>query len=273
MAHILCNTFNINKLGFTPAMQTDMIQAMLISFPNYNSKPFIFETSEIVMTYGGIPKLGTFYTSDADRKFMHVPLDPTQNGCMELNNMLSQVETYFDHNHKSLIAGTPAHKLKDTYQPVSIIKEKNLDVVDDDDDAKSKKNQFNNDKKWCVFKFKTNYNTGIITTKIFINENDQIKPVNVQTVTDIEQHLTWGSTFRAIVHMDKAWYAKTKKNTQSQHRDCGITFKILQLEITPKKQVVTLDKLYSKYGFTNKNLISNDKPEDSEIDDELEIEI
>jgi hypothetical protein len=54
-----------------------------------------------------------------------------------------------------------------------------------------------------------------------------------------------------IIQMDKAWFTKAKK-AGSNDRECGLSFKILQMEITPKSQKKTLEQMYSKYGFIKK---------------------
>lgn len=268
MAHILCNNFNINKLKYSEAAPNDMMQAMLVSFPNYDNHPFIFETGEIYVTYEGIPKIGTFYPTDDARSFIKVPLDEEQANCLELNDMLTKIQTQFENNHKNLLPNHLNQTVKSTYKSINIIKEKLNDIDDDLDKKPTKPNQ---SKRHCVFKFKKAHDTGNITTKVFLNKDDTIKPINVTNVTDIEQYLTWGSTIRMIVQMDKAWFAKTKKNPQAQFRDCGLSFKILQLEITPKKQHKTLKEVYNTYAFTKKNQDVDDNANDEEEGMEIEI--
>ena len=268
MAHILCNNFDINKLKYSEAALNDMMQAMLISFPNYDNHPFIFETGEIVVTYEGIPKIGDYFPTDDARSFIKVPLDETQASCLELNNMLTQIQTHFKNNHKNILPNNLT-KIKSSYNSLDFIKEKKFDDIDDDLDKKHTKP--NQSKRHCIFKFKKAHDTGNITTKVFLNKDDTIKPINVTNVTDTEQYLTWGSTIRMIVQMDKAWFAKTKKNPQAQFRDCGLSFKILQLEITPKKQYKTLKEVYNTYAFTKKNQDIDDNTNEEEEGMEIEI--
>lgn len=266
MTHILCSNFDINKLSYTEADTYEYTPTLLLSFPKYDNKAFIFETPEIQITNYCLQPLGDFAKTDKDREFIKVPLDVNQEGCVELKEMISEIEAHFEENYKNCLIHSPMlNKIINTFKPIKIIKEK-MQEEDEEDNSKSNSNA---NKKWCIFKFKTDHNTGNITTKVFINNNNKITPLNATTVTDIEQYLKWGSTIRMIVHMNKAWFEKIK-NLNTNHRQCGLTFKILQLEITPKKQPQSIDNIYSKYSFSSKSKKNNDI-EDS--DEGIDIEI
>ena len=117
--------------------------------------------------------------------------------------------------------------------------------------VKEKKEKYN----FWKAKLDTDYDSGKILTSVFIRdaENPTAKPkrVPVDTPTQLEQFLKWGSKVRMIVMMNKAWAEKQPKE-QGMDRKYGFGFKIMSLEITPSNQQSSFRTEVQNYAFIDK---------------------
>ncbi|GAI96933.1 unnamed protein product, partial [marine sediment metagenome] len=166
-----------------------------------------------------------FYPEDSDRAFIKVPLDPNQDGCVELKNMLSQIdESMKKQQFRKKIFG---NKLWNSYTYQPLVRQPFEDEYDSDDE-KEQNNKFDN----CKIKLDIDFNTKNIMTSFFIKDTNKktVKKVNIGKVSDLEEHLTFGSSIRMVVTTDKLWASK------GGAKHYGVTMKVLQMVITPNKQ-------------------------------------
>src|SRR5579885_3596293 len=80
------------------------------------------------------------------------------------------------------------------------------------------------------------------------NIKNKSKKVDVTTVTEMEQYLHFGSEVRMIILMDKIWGNKCTR-PGSKDRPFSVTFRILQLEITPSQKFASLREIFKQYTF------------------------
>lgn len=258
MQEIFCHEFDNNKLSFTEIdIYNEYNKSQGISYPMYDNKYFIFKTGDIKITQYGLPCLGDYYKTDFQRCFIKVPLDPQQQNCVYLSDMLDKVFKYVVDNRKKIFG-----KFDDLIGKFVPLVKKPHSFVLDEDDKKNKKleNKFHK-MNHCKFKFNKKFPSGEIKTPIFLNENGQIKKLNITTATELSEYLKFGSTFQAIVKVDKLWMDKHPNDEDG--RNVGITLKILQMEITPLVKIPTIDQYYNVYRFQEKNF-SDDEIEDDD---------
>ena len=86
-----------------------------------NGLQIAIESAPIQITSHGIPNLNDeYYPTDGHREFINIPLDLTQDSCIELKKLLSRLDEYFkSDSFKTRIFGT--RKIND-YMYVPIVR-------------------------------------------------------------------------------------------------------------------------------------------------------
>jgi len=287
---VYCPNFSVDNFSYTEMeIDNERNKAQMIAYPRYNhpgkgENSFIFQTDWIQLTQYGLPRKGVnpgdFYMDDKERTFLKIPLDPNQESCVQLENMLQEIDDHNEANKaeifKSFAAskkttGAKAAKLF-TYQ--SIVRSPQ---VDDDfgnlGGDGEKKEKF----KYCKMQFTTSYPDRNITSGVFIRKegadvpkNERVTEVNVSTASDLEaEGLGWGAKVRMIVMVNKLWAAKSK-NAQTKTRGFGVTMKILQLEVVPREKSGSIREQFSRYAFIDEE--DEEEVEDEEVSEEVEDE-
>jgi hypothetical protein len=285
---VKCANFDSSCLSFTDLdIDNERNKAQMISYPRYTHQKhgessYIFQTDWIQLTQYGLPKKGSepgdFYMNDTDRTFLKIPLDPEQESCQHLQDMLLKVDDYIETNKADIFktfaaskktTGVKAAKLF-TYQPIvrkpQDENEFGETIVDD-----KKKEKF----LYCKMQFNTSYPEKDITSMVFIrDENDKTQksnvPATVSSATDLENvGLVWGSKVRMIVMVNKLWAAKAKDNNGS--RRFGVTMKILQMEVIPREKSGSIKEQFTRYAFIDQD--DEDEEEDTMDVEEAEEEV
>jgi len=126
--------------------------------------------------------------------------------------------------------------------------------------------------------------SGDINTVVFVKDNEEAKPrkVNVRTISDLEQYLTWKSKFQMMVMVNKLWASKAVKDKK---REYGVTLKIMQMVIIPGTVGGSIRSEFEAYAFSDEDedpnmsgttqqdseeSIKDDKPEAEEEEEEEE---
>jgi hypothetical protein len=254
---ILIEKFNIKNFGLTDLeINNERSESQMIAYPRHNSSTFVFQTPEFQMTQGGIPPLGKYAKTDAQRTTIKFPFDPTQKACDDMKEMFSQIDDYMVDQSKNIFKGSVA-KFKFNYKSIVRDPVEEETMEEEPKDKKEKKPKF----QFWKAKLDLAYPTGEIQTTIFKRdpENPTAKPekVSVKTPTDLSEYLTWNSKVRMIVMMNKMWADKNEKEKGSG-RKYGLAFKILSMEITPRESAGSYKDAVANYAFVDEDETPND---------------
>jgi len=223
IAPIMCNQFEISKYSYSELEKdNERNTAQMISYPRYDHPKvgefsFIFQTPEIEITSYGLPRKDEkWYKEDHQRSFLKVPLDDSQESCVQLRKMLEQIDNYTDSNRKEILGKYSSSKLNFRYQP--IVREPqttdDLELIEDDEGKKEASAKPR--PKYCKFRFDTEYPSRNIRTAFYVKNTDpkaskKIEQKSLKTATELEDYLTWGSKVRMIVMANKLWAAKKQR--------------------------------------------------------------
>lgn len=273
-APVHCGKFESSRYSYTDLeVENERNKAQMISYPRYSHPNggdggFVFQTDWINFTQYGLPKKGTkpgdYYMEDKDRCFLKVPLDKSQESCVQLENMLMEIDKYNVKNVETIFKNfaasknvTPAKAAKlFTYQP-AVRTPQDDDELAEVEGKSSNHNGSNKPKterfKYCKMQFNTNWETKTITTQVYLREgegeNVKITEVSPRSPTELEElGLGWGSSVRMIVMVNKLWAAKST-NQQTKTRSYGVSMKIMQMEIIPRVKQGSIREQFTKYAF------------------------
>lgn len=262
---VKCNQFDITRYSHTDLVQdnertkTQNISYPRYDYPNTGTSSFIFQTGEINLTQYGLPKLGDFYKNDNERNFIKIPFDPEQESCRQLETMLSSIDEYVQNNNLTLLgsmAGPQGKFLKlFKYQPI-VRDPPEIDETAEEDEANADKKKYPDRERFKYAKFKLNvtYPEQKICTTFFIKSADPTstdapREERIETASQLEEYVRWGSKIRCIVMANKFWAAKSKNATGT--RPYGVSFKILQMQIIPREVMGSVSKVFATYAFDN----------------------
>ena len=226
---ILPEKFLLSKLSNTPIKET---QDRYYASPKYNNDDFVFQILPMKLMDNGITKPTHYMDTDIKRSFIKPQLDSTQPNCIGTYNMLQEVTTWFQSNYQTIL-GTD-----EVYLITPLI-------------ANS----------CCTLKFNLEYPTGKILTKCFITKNKMREPIENPTINDLQPHMRRGSTFQALVHVEKIWF-----NKQIQEKTglklAGIKLTLLQLEIIKEYQPrIPIQMKFSEYKMIDTETKKNEEIE------------
>lgn len=262
---VLCKNFDVNNFSFTEIGENERSKAQLISYPRYNDSQFVFQTPEFQITQYGLPDLGEFCKTDNDRNYIKAPLDPDQQGCREIEEMLSKIDKYVQKNQNTILGRYVSSKSK--YSFTTCVKEPQ--EPEELEDASDNKKERKPKHKYWRAKFDLSYPEQKILTKVYVrrtNENGQVtrEQVPVTNATEMSEYLKWGSRIRMIVMMNKLWAEKTKKDPRSEFKNYGLTFKIMQLEIEPREKAGSMKDAFGQFAFVDDDSSNNNTSNDNE---------
>ena len=313
---IKCADFNKQLLTFSAIDLANERSQQGIAYPRYKypkvekESNLVYTTKEIRLSQYGLPSLKTNmkgagkagkgkwagYTDDKSRGFIKVPIDPDQENCLEVEQTLSGIdEIAADEKSRAIIFGKSAKSYK--YQPI-IREPQEEEVVDEDADKTATVGEKKQKFKFFKVKLDRDYETDKIITKVFIKQKTddgfELSQVAVENETELEQYLTWNSTIRMIILVNKLWADKAKKPGYDS-KTYGITQKVIQLEIQPNDRtrsvredlndyafdddgtvsvVKTLSKTAQKTPSTKNNKVTQQlDAEDAEVEEEVEEEV
>lgn len=235
-----CDKVNANKLTFTELdTKNERSAGQSICYPNYEYLPnikknFIVRTQPIKLVQYGIPlmneKTKKWIKSDKDREYIRIPYNPEDPNSVSFFNMLEEIDKR-TLELQPTIFGTKSSQ----YKYIPLVKEPSEFEENEDD---TQEHQVRNKQpteprmKFCKVKIDTDYNDDRrVVTAVFADGNKDPVP-DIKTISDMAEYVTWQSTVKFIIMVNKLWAEKTKlKGTK---KEFGITMKCLQLEITEK---------------------------------------
>jgi hypothetical protein len=158
---------------------------------------------------GGIPNLGLFCKSDKERNFIKIIFDPAQSECITFQKHLEKADDYFRSSViKNKLFGDRSHKY--TYCPIVRKDERREGAYH----PNARKDERHKDVYYCKPKFACGP-TG--TNQTAIQQNGK-KIAEVDTVTDICKHISFGCEIAIIFAYHKIWIIKDSfKDTYGVH--------------------------------------------------------
>jgi hypothetical protein len=221
--------------SFEPYQDTDAKASQKHGFIRYDGKIVYFQTPELVLRTGGIPKFNDqYHKKEEDRGFIKIPLDENHMGGKLLLEKCRELDEYFLGKQESLFG-----KKTNEYQYQSLIR---LPQVDEDEDEKPKEAKVSKypplpKLPFLKVKMDFDYGTKALKTKLsLVNEQGEASDAVVEHIDDIAQHLRLNSEFRAVLSFSKHW-AQKKGITQQSKKLWGVTLKVRRVRIKSRTQV------------------------------------
>ena len=224
---VKCSNFDIDKFALTEFMHNNTRSAgQSVAFPRYDDSFFLCITNPIQMTYYGITPLGPYVQNDKDRSYIKIGYDEKQESCIELFNMLKSIDEKF-----SKLDTLPALENGEVWEYVSLVR-----------DPKNENEQNKVLPKYCKFKLDTDFEQGNLSTKIYVKG----QPKNVQTVTDLTDHLKWLCSAKYAINFNKLWVASKAVNGIRKY---GLTIKAMQIDVTEPVKKRRMSEEFGDYAF------------------------
>jgi hypothetical protein len=250
------NSFNANNLTFTKLEENNRSKGQLISYSRYDPTNsgkdgalFLQSPWFKLFTYG-VPRLGEYYKTDADRSHLRVPFDLTDPDVLSFVNKIKDIDTKFSNSD---MMQTMIGKKYTKYKYQTIYREGQDQVNDDSDDETEKVNKDAPPRPpYMKVKLDTSYPDNEVRTQVFLSELDKnnkrirTKLDNIKTIDDFANTVRFLSNVRLIIRPVKYWaHQATKKDPQ-----CGIVWKLVKIEVEPPKSSNTMYKqIYESDNF------------------------
>lgn len=259
--------FDVNHLTFTKVEENNRSKGQLIAYPRYDPTDtgkegalFLQSPWLKLFTYG-VPRLGEYYKTDADRSHLRVPFDISIPEVAAFVAKMKEIDEKFGSPEMmETMLGKKAKKYK--YQ--SVFREgqdQTTNESDDEDDEKETKVKDSPPRPpYMKIKLDMTWPDNEVKTQVFSSILDQTsnkrirtKIDNIKTIDDFANVVRYLSNVRLMFRPVKFWaHQLTKKDPQ-----CGIVFKLLKIEVEPNK---TSNSMY-KQIYENDNFIDDDEDE------------
>ena len=231
-----------------------------IAFPEFTingiNQPLLIQFPWINISQGGVPKISDWCKSDEDRKTsgVKIPLDES----IPESAKLLQVMRDFDkkcnsESFRMKLLGKYYKKYK--YSPV--VKNDTKNNEDEDDIIEP-----SNGPKYhpsLKLKLETDYNTGEIKTKLYVDKDNTRNWVeqNVKDINEFSDIFCYRSDVHVIIKVAKFWvHPLTKQDPQ-----WGATFKLIKAQVKPPNNSIINNP--SAADFLNSDEESEEKPKSS----------
>jgi hypothetical protein len=232
----------------------------------------VFKTGPFKLVTYGIPPLGKFAKTDKDRSYVKIPFDTTQESCVSLFKMFQELDTWAVKNKDKFFSGKLSKfaKLYD-YTPIVRKPQEQIPLDDDDDGESTKKQSSSSSEKplYAKIKISTDFESGDVNTTVFLREEGVPVKQEVKTVTDMASLVTWQSTVQMICSCNKLWFSRSADKTG--RRQYGISFKILQCEVTDKPSGGAKSD-FTTYAFDDSVKVEEKDESESESESDSEDE-
>lgn len=233
---------DISRLSFTELKEGKNSKGQKSAYPLYNhpsggsDSSLFIQFPWITMSNYGIPKIGEYVKSDADRLYIKCPLDLSLPEINELyTNLIVKLDEHLssDDVKKSLFEKKAS---KYEYNPMY-----KTPRVDDDEKPNS-----NPRLPFLKLKFDVSYPDNNMKTKVFktLSDGKREKLEDIITISDMEKVVCWKCRFRPIVRLSKVW-AQTV-GTGKYGPGYGATLTIIKIEVEPPS-TQGLGLKYKKY--------------------------
>jgi hypothetical protein len=285
---VKCNSFKEENFKIEKVESDNKrVQAQYIGYPRYYYTPSIQSTPQImtdpiIFNRYGIPRLsedGTgYYKTDENRQFIKIPIDETQQSCIDLANFAKKVDRYVESNVKNYM---PKEFFTKQIAYSSIIKTPTDEII-----AKIKekqKDKYIEPPNFVKLKLNINYDTKAIDTIVWKHEKEvqedgtikdiQIKVEGIKTVSDLCEHFKYGCTAKFIFMINKFWAQKQATGVgPAASRAYGVGLKVIVIDILDVPESGKIIEQYKDYiddvDDENENFIKPKKEIKKEETDE-----
>lgn len=253
--------FNVKYLSFTKLEENSRSKGQMIAYPRYDPTnsgkegPLFLQSPWIKLYTYGVPRLGEFYKTDADRAHLRVPFDLTNPEIAEFAEKMKSIDEFLGSPEQmEAMLGKKSKKYK--YNP--IYREGQDQTNDDsDDDEKEKKKDAPPRPPYMKIKLDTTWPDNNVKTQIYnsiLNKDSgkrtRTKVENINTVDDFANAVRFLSNVRLMFRPVKYWAHGTSKKDP----ECGVVFKLIKVEVEPNQ---TSNSMY-KQIYENDNFIDSD---------------
>jgi hypothetical protein len=225
--------FTPANLSFTKLEENDRSNGQLVGYPRYNGATVDLQLPWIKLFTYGVPQLGQYYKSDADRSHLRIPLDVNNPEVAEFINKIKELDTLMaspDMGEK--LFGKKAKK----YRYTPIFREGHVPVEESDDEDEPKKAKKPSAPRPPYIKAKLNltYPERNIKTKVFeselnseTNKRTRTKLESIVSIDDFANIVRYQSNVRCIIRPFKIWaHSLTKKDPEF-----GISLRLERIEV------------------------------------------
>jgi len=261
--------FDVNNLTFTKVEENNRSKGQLIAYPRYDPTntgkegALFLQSPWIKLFTYGVPRLGEYYKTDADRSHLRVPFDLSIPEVAAFVAKMKEIDEKFGSPEMmEIMLGKKAKKYK--YQ--SVFREgqdQTTNESDDDDDDDEKETKVKDSAPrppYMKIKLDMSWPDNDVKTQVFnsvldptSNKRVRTKIENIKSIDDFANVVRYLSNVRLMFRPVKFWaHQLTKKDPQ-----CGIVFKLLKVEVEPNK---SSNSMY-KQIYENDNFIDDDDDE------------
>jgi len=226
------SNFQPEKLSFTELEENQRSKGQRIAYPRYDAVdgPLLVQFPWFHIDCMGVPSVCEFYPDDSKRDFIKIPLNQDIPEVKQLTEKLQALDQRLGSAAmREKLMGDKANKYE--YQPVIRVQED----VPQPKDSKYKRPSY---PFYMKLKLDTTYPDYKIKTPVFLSEAKEVDGKQTRTRTKAEVNTidemakqVWLSKIRPIVRPVKLWAQPPNKKGASY----GVTFKIVRLEVEPKK--------------------------------------
>lgn len=260
--------FDVNHLTFTKVEENSRSKGQLIAYPRYDPTNsgkegalFLQSPWLKLFTYG-VPRLGEYYKTDADRSHLRVPFDMS---IPEVAAFVKKMKEIDDKFSSPEMMETMLGKKSKKYKYQSIFREgqdQTSNESDDDDEKEIPVKDTSPRPPYMKIKLDMTWPDNDVKTQVFnsildqnSNKRTRTKVENIKTIDDFANVVRYLSNVRLMFRPVKFWaHQLTKKDPQ-----CGIVFKLLKVEVEPNK---SSNSMY-KQIYENDNFIDSDNDDES----------
>lgn len=225
---------NVSQVNFTDLEENTRSKGQRISYIRYTNPdtgsevPLFIQFPWIHLSSYGVPKLGEYYSDDAQRSFVKVPLDQSVPEVKQLSDMLRKLDDKLGSTEfKEKMFGNKASKYE--YQPIF-----RMPQEEDEDSKKDLKKDYGPRHPYMKLKIDTTYPDNQVKSIVFTSVMEGSKRVrnkvdNIKSIDDFSSHVCWMSRIRPIARPVKLWAQAASKKDPTY----GLTFKIAKTEVEP----------------------------------------
>jgi len=200
----------------------------LIGFINYIDKnqksdklpeKICIQTGKIKLAYGGVPRIGEFYETDAQREFLIIPMDEKEKSGKELHDFISAVDNHFSSKKiKEQLFKDKASEY--AYQPCLRLAKKNTEKTTNFPNLDNCKMKFN---------FLQEKDTNMRVNKTRLTKMETGVEVIAKTMNDLEKEICFLSEMIIVFVFNKLW-ASISKVANVKSKTYGVGFKIIAIK-------------------------------------------
>jgi len=253
---------DVSRLSFTDFEENARSKGQKIAYVRYDDpkqgeSTLIMQTPWITLDTYGIPREGEYYKDEGSRSFIKVPLSLDDPNVKVLHDKMVELDGILaDEDKKAEIFGSAKAGKSYQYQPIIRVPVTE-EIVDDSDDSggeDAEKPKYARP-PYMKTKFHLDFESGNMKTKLFKkNPDGKREEVMVQSLKDVEKHVTFRSKVRLILMPNKLWGLKTYNG-----KKYGLSFKVMQMEFEPMQRSAIKDV------FATDAFLDSDDEDDAKV--------